>query len=260
VLISGNMIPSAPASRADFVAGSSMEGTRTHGEHPVSAVAATIAWTLSGPIGPCSWSIITTSAPAVARACVATGDGMRFRYPLSSGPSRSRSLMLGMTPPALLPAPRRQPPAAAPDPSSMAGRASVDEGPWTLAHLPTIRTSRRRQAPTARSCPDPREHADERRNVRATPWTTTCVPAQLLRSIAQPADQLNKEDHRDSRERRHPLPPWHIARGISPGPLYLAYAIICRTVPACPFDAPSEPSVRDTRLPPTRPSSGSLIG
>src|SRR5688500_4335061 len=68
------MIPSAPASRADFVAGSSMEGTRTHGEHPVPAVAATIAWTLSGPIGPCSWSIITTSAPAVARACVATGD------------------------------------------------------------------------------------------------------------------------------------------------------------------------------------------
>ena len=76
-----------------------MEGTRTHGEHSVPAVAATIAWTLSAPIGPCSRSITTTSAPAAARACVTTGDGTRFRYPLSGGPSRSRSLMLGMTRP-----------------------------------------------------------------------------------------------------------------------------------------------------------------
>jgi hypothetical protein len=39
--------------------------------------------------------------------------------------------MLGMTPPALLLDPWWQPPAAASDPSSMAGRACAHEGPWS---------------------------------------------------------------------------------------------------------------------------------
>ncbi len=91
-------MPSAPASSAVLTEPASCPDTRTHGEQDVPAVLATMACRLSGPMGPCSWSISTTSAPAAAKAWVATGDGIRLRNPrCGSLPELSRSLIPGMT-------------------------------------------------------------------------------------------------------------------------------------------------------------------
>ena len=85
-------MPSAPASKAALTSPSSIAGTRTSGAQSVPAVEATMACRFSGPIGPCSRSIMTTSTPAAATAWVATADGITLATPRNRSPALKRSL------------------------------------------------------------------------------------------------------------------------------------------------------------------------